>query len=165
MNLVRGILLDIEGTTTPMRFVTEVLFPFARAHVRAYLERSVASEDSRAVLARLREEHDADDREGRSPPAWIDRSAETRIDSVVAYVEWLMDRDRKSTGLKSLQGAIWQEGYGNGALRGEVFPDVPPALERWSRSGVDVRIFSSGSILAQKLLFSSCESGDLTRFL
>jgi enolase-phosphatase E1 len=76
-----------------------------------------------------------------------------------------MDRDRKSTALKELQGQIWQEGYRTGELRGKVFPDVPPALEAWHQHGVDVRIFSSGSILAQKLLFSTTPAGDLTRFL
>jgi enolase-phosphatase E1 len=76
-----------------------------------------------------------------------------------------MDQDRKSTALKRLQGVIWQEGYREGALHGEVFSDVPAALERWRRNGLDVRIFSSGSVLAQKLIFSSTPSGDLTRFL
>jgi len=76
-----------------------------------------------------------------------------------------MERDRKSTGLKSLQGKIWQEGYRSGELRGEVYPDVPPALERWRDQGIDVAIFSSGSIQAQKDLFRSTGSGDLTRFI
>jgi len=73
-----------------------------------------------------------------------------------------MDRDRKSTGLKSLQGRIWEEGYRSGALRGEVFADVPRAFERWRRQGRDIAIFSSGSVLAQKLLFASTPAGDLT---
>lgn len=76
-----------------------------------------------------------------------------------------MDRDRKSTALKSLQGKIWDEGYRSGELRGEVYPDVPPALERWRRHGVDTAIFSSGSVQAQQLLFRSTPFGDLTRFM
>jgi 2,3-diketo-5-methylthio-1-phosphopentane phosphatase len=76
-----------------------------------------------------------------------------------------MDQDRKSTALKNLQGKIWQEGYRSGELHGEVYPDVPPALERWHRAGTDVRIYSSGSILAQQLIFSTTRYGDLTRFL
>jgi enolase-phosphatase E1 len=76
-----------------------------------------------------------------------------------------MDHDRKSTALKTLQGRIWQEGYRSGELHGEVFPDVPVALERWSQAGRDIRIYSSGSILAQQLLFSTTRRGDLTRFL
>jgi enolase-phosphatase E1 len=76
-----------------------------------------------------------------------------------------MDQDRKSTGLKSLQGKIWEEGYRAGDLRGEVYPDVPPALERWRRQGIDVAIFSSGSVQAQRSLFTSTAAGDLTRFI
>jgi enolase-phosphatase E1 len=77
----------------------------------------------------------------------------------------LIDHDRKSTGLKSLQGKIWAQGYREGDLRGEVFPDVPPALERWHRQGIDVAIFSSGSVQAQRNLFASTSAGDLTRLI
>jgi len=76
-----------------------------------------------------------------------------------------MDRDRKSTGLKSLQGKIWDEGYRVGELRGEVYPDVAPALERWVRQGIQIAIFSSGSVQAQRSLFQSTAAGDLTRFI
>ena len=76
-----------------------------------------------------------------------------------------MDQDKKSTGLKSLQGKIWEEGYRAGDLRGEVYPDVPPALERWRRQGIDIAIFSSGSLQAQRSLFSNTVAGDLTRFI
>ena len=76
-----------------------------------------------------------------------------------------MDRDRKSTGLKSLQGKIWEEGYRTGELRGEVYPEVGPALERWRRQGIDIAIFSSGSVQAQRSLFRNTASGDLTRFI
>ena len=76
-----------------------------------------------------------------------------------------MDRDRKSTGLKSLQGKIWEEGYRAGALKSEVYSDVPPALERWRRQGIDIAIFSSGSIQAQQDLFRNTVAGDLTRFI
>jgi enolase-phosphatase E1 len=84
---------------------------------------------------------------------------------VVAYVHWLMDQDRKSTGLKSLQGKIWEEGYRAGDLKGEIYPDVSPALERWRRLGIDIAIFSSGSVQAQRSLFSNTTAGDLTRFI
>jgi enolase-phosphatase E1 len=84
---------------------------------------------------------------------------------VVAYVHWLMDRDRKSTGLKSLQGKIWEEGYQAGELESEVYPDVPQALERWCREGKDIAIFSSGSVQAQQSLFRSTRAGDLTGWI
>jgi enolase-phosphatase E1 len=76
-----------------------------------------------------------------------------------------MDQDRKSTGLKSLQGKIWEEGYRSGELKGEVYPDVLPALERWRAQGIDVAIFSSGSVQAQRSLFKNSVAGDLTRFI
>jgi len=76
-----------------------------------------------------------------------------------------MDRDRKSTGLKSLQGKIWEEGYRSRELRSEVYPDVPPALERWRRRGVDIAIYSSGSVQAQRSLFSNASVGDLGGFI
>ena len=76
-----------------------------------------------------------------------------------------MDRDRKSTGLKSLQGRIWDEGYRAGSLKGEVYPDVPPALARWRGQGIDIAIFSSGSVQAQRSLFRNTDAGDLTRFI
>ena len=76
-----------------------------------------------------------------------------------------MEQDRKSTGLKSLQGKIWDEGYRAGDLRGEVYPDVPPALLRWRRQGIDIAIFSSGSIQGQRSLFTNTTAGDLTPFI
>ena len=145
----RGVLLDIEGTTTPISFVYDVLFPYARRHVAEYIRH--------AGLSDLQREHEEDVRQGNNPPPW---SAEP-----VSYIHWLMDQDRKSTALKNLQGKIWLEGYQSGELRGEVFQDVPPALERWHRNKVDIRIFSSGSVLAQRLIFSSTAAGDLTKFL
>jgi enolase-phosphatase E1 len=83
---------------------------------------------------------------------------------VVATVERLMDSDSKTTGLKSLQGLVWESGFRSGKLRAEIFADVLPALERWKKAGVELRIYSSGSILAQKLFFSHTTVGDLTHF-
>jgi len=145
----KGILLDIEGTTTPISFVYDVLFPYARTHAGEYLDNEAQQS--------LKLEYDAEIACGATPPAWSENA--------LAYVYWLMDQDRKSTALKTLQGRIWQEGYRRGELQGEVFPDVPVALQRWHDAGLDVRIYSSGSILAQKLIFSTTRYGDLTRFL
>ena len=162
---IQGILLDMEGTTTPIDFVYSVLFPFARARVAAYLAESVDSAAGASDLRRLKDEHGVDRAAGLDPLAWVETPAPAEAASAAAYVHWLMDRDRKSTGLKSLQGKIWEQGYRAGELAGQVFPDVPPALERWRRNGIAVHIFSSGSVLAQWLLFSSCPEGDLTRLL
>ena len=124
-----------------------------------FLERHWSEPDVRADVARLEAEHAAEGSE-RAPPSWRNDVA-----GVAAYVQWLMDQDRKSTGLKSLQGKIWEEGYRAGDLHSEVYPDVPPALERWQREGLDVAIFSSGSVQAQRSLFRRTAAGDLTRFI
>jgi enolase-phosphatase E1 len=162
---VQGILLDIEGTTSPIDFVYQVLFPFVRVHLKDYLRRNAASVELQRDLSMLREEHLKDREQRLAPPEWADADLGAAIESVVHYVFWLMDRDRKSTGLKSLQGKIWQQGYLAGELKSRVFQDVPPALEYWKNNNLDVRIFSSGSVLAQKLFFANTEGGDLTRFL
>jgi enolase-phosphatase E1 len=156
---IRAVVLDIEGTTTPIDFVHKTLFGYARVRVGEFLRRHWEDPEVRADVARLEAEHAAEPAEP-SLSAWRDDPA-----AVTAYVHWLMDRDRKSTGLKSLQGKIWEAGYQSGELRGEVYPDVLPALERWQRDGVDVAIFSSGSVQAQQSLFRSSVVRDLTRFI
>ncbi len=161
----RAILLDIEGTTTPLDFVTEVLFPYSRIHAKDFLKRHWSSEVVRTDVAGLRQEHAADWRGGLAPPPLQDSPPETQLESMVAYIHWLIDRDRKSTPLKSLQGKIWGEGYRNGELRSQVFGDVPPALTRWRQRNKEICIFSSGSVLGQKLLFAHTTAGDLTKFL
>jgi enolase-phosphatase E1 len=180
-----AILLDIEGTTTPIAFVYDVLFPFARRRLLAYLADPGNRLASAEPLRRLRAEraaeqssavlqtatgapnnppppasasNDASQHAPASPGASEDRD----VGSIASYVEWLMDQDRKSPGLKLLQGQIWQDGYRSGELRGEVFADVPAALRRWRTAGIAVAIYSSGSELAQRLLFGSTTAGDLT---
>jgi enolase-phosphatase E1 len=161
----RVILLDIEGTTTPVEFVYEVLFPFARLHVGEYVRRHQLNAEVRADIEALKAEHRADTEAGREPPDWREGSAGARAESATRYVRWLMEQDRKSTGLKSLQGKIWESGYRGGLLRGQVYEDVPPAFARWRGQRRSIHIFSSGSVLAQKLLFAHTNAGDLTAYL
>src|SRR5262249_44525458 len=92
-------------------------------------------------------------------------TSRTHLDAAVAYAHWLMDRDRKSPALKALQGLVWEEGYRSSALVGQVYPDVKPALERWRAAGIDAGIYSSGSVLAQQLLFGQSIAGDLRPLL
>ena len=162
---VRAVLLDIEGTTTPIAFVYDSLFPFARERARDFLFQNFESAELQTDLALLREEFNADPALDLAPPPLIDAPREARIESIVTYIHWLMARDRKSTGLKALQGKIWKQGYETGTLKAQVYSDVAPALERWRKAGLKVHIFSSGSVLAQKLLFAHTDAGDLTRFL
>ena len=159
---VRALLLDIEGTTTPIAFVHEVLFPFVRAKLRAFLDARWRSSELAEVRRHLAVERDADLGRGETPPPLRMANDERALTSLAAFVEWLMDRDRKSPGLKLLQGLIWEEGYRGGELHGLVFDDVPEAMRAWKAAGLTLAIYSSGSELAQRLLFQSTEHGDLT---
>jgi enolase-phosphatase E1 len=158
------ILLDIEGTTTPIAFVTETLVPYARTHLRAYLLRHGESPQYVGLLETFRREHAADAQARRPVPPWSGTGAASR-ESVERYAEWLMDHDRKSTALKELQGYVWEEGYQAGELVAPMFPDVLPAFERWRAAGTPIGIFSSGSVLAQRWLFRKSTAGDLTPYL
>jgi enolase-phosphatase E1 len=158
---VAVILLDIEGTTTPIAFVHDVLFSYARERLYAYLKAHRAESELQGLLATLRVEWQEDARTKQEPPPW----ALADIPAAARYLEWLMERDRKSPALKRLQGEIWAEGFRDGTLKGEVYADVPPALKRWRAAGLDVAIYSSGSVFAQKMLFGTTEHGDLTRLL
>ena len=157
-----AILLDIEGTTTPIDFVYQTLFPYARSQATEFLARHRSSPDVLLDLDALYRQHAEDTRQGLNPPM-LQNSEQPK--SLVPYVEWLIERDRKSTPLKSLQGKIWAEGYASGELHSQVFDDVPPAFKRWQQQKRTIGIFSSGSTLAQKLLFSHSVAGDLTGYL
>jgi enolase-phosphatase E1 len=163
--MIKAVLLDIEGTTTPIAFVHEVLFSYARLRVRDYLTTYADSSEVQADLAKLMAEHKSDVEQGLDPPPLVTTPGETAVNSEAGYIVWLIDRDRKSPGLKSLQGKIWKDGYLQGELKSQVFADVPPALSRWRERGITVNIFSSGSVLAQQLLFAHTELGDLTSFI
>ena len=162
---IRGILLDIEGTTTPISFVHEVLFSYAREHVRDYLTTHFAEAEVKTDVAGLREEHAVDVEQELQPPPLTNETLDSAMDSLTKYIHWLIDRDRKSGPLKSLQGRIWKGGYLDGSLKAQVYADVTPALSRWQQAGLTINIFSSGSKLAQQLLFSHTELGDLTKFI
>jgi enolase-phosphatase E1 len=164
-NSIQAILLDIEGTTTPLDFVFRTLFPYARQRLEQFLLEHGSEPSIREDVAALRMQHRDAAAEKLNPPPWADDSPGAELASAAAYGAWLIDRDSKCSALKSLQGKIWQEGYRTGDLRGEVYPDVPLALARWSRQGKIICIFSSGSVLAQKLLFGCSAAGDLTGFL
>jgi len=163
---VSTILLDIEGTTTPIDFVYQVLFPYARARVSDFLARHLDDdEEVRAAVSDLIDERAKDESQPRNPPHTAGRPGESQLDAVVAYAQSLMDQDRKLTSLKMIQGKVWEAGYLSGELKGQVFPDVAPNLRRWHDQGRTICIYSSGSVLAQKLLFANTEEGDLTEFI
>jgi enolase-phosphatase E1 len=162
---IEVVLLDIEGTTTPVTFVHDVLFPYARARVRAYVDDTAHSDaEVRQIIEDLRLESSASEWQR---PFGFQQAAnrEPQAADIVPFTFWLMDRDRKSRPLKALQGRIWEQGYATGALEGEVYPDVRGAFVRWTAAGIRIGIFSSGSVLAQQLLFAHSTAGDLSLFL
>lgn len=135
-----AVLTDIEGTTTPIAFVRDTLFPYARARLPWLLDRA----SDPAVAAELAEV-------ARLAPG---------VPPLDALLGW-MDRDAKVTPLKALQGIAWSEGYDSGELRGELYPDVAPNLRRWAASGVRLFVYSSGSAAAQRQIFGHSNAGDL----
>jgi len=154
----KGILLDIEGTTSSVSYVYDVLFPYARKRVEAFLEgnwRAPAVQAACDLIAR--------DAGAQSMADWCgDGVSESQArGNVVAEVYKLMDADVKATGLKELQGIIWKEGFEKGELQSHVYPDVAKAFEAWRAAGLDLRIFSSGSVAAQRMLFAHSRYGNL----
>jgi enolase-phosphatase E1 len=160
------ILLDIEGTTTPVDFVYKMPFPYANAKVESFLHKHFREQEIMSLIEQLHEQYQNDkEQEELQPPSWVDGTHESQLRSAVAYCQWLMFKDIKYTALKSLQGKIWEEGYNKGDLRGTVYPDVPPAFKHWRLQKRQICIYSSGSVLVQQLLFRTVASGDLTPYI
>ncbi|MEQ4453173.1 acireductone synthase [Kosakonia sp. YIM B13605] len=145
--MIRAIVTDIEGTTSDIRFVHNVLFPYAREHLAAFVTAEQYNEPVSTILDNLREEID---------------QPQTTTAELIDVLFAFMDEDRKSTALKALQGIIWRDGYVNGDFKGHLYPDVLPQLEKWKSQGIDLYVYSSGSVAAQKLLFGYSDEGDIT---
>jgi enolase-phosphatase E1 len=143
---VRAVLTDIEGTTSSIAFVKDVLFPYARARLPRFIE---SHQDDPEVIRWL----DATARE-----AGIDDPRSRRM--VDTLLRWV-DEDRKATPLKALQGMIWKAGYEAGDYRAHVYAEVPAKLREWKARGLRLFVYSSGSVAAQKLFFGHSEAGDL----
>jgi enolase-phosphatase E1 len=163
---VKAVLLDIEGTTSSIAFVYDVMFPYVRRNIDDFLTRHILRADVMASIHQM-----AVDAGYPDARLWrLDQMAgSSQVDRpphefVGEQVKALMDRDSKSTGLKSLQGLIWQAGFESGELQSHLFSDVVPALEDWHRRGIAIGIYSSGSIVAQKLFFGHTPHGDLNRY-
>lgn len=141
---VRLVLTDIEGTTSSISFVKDALFPFARAHLPAFVRAHAHEADVAAQLQAVCED------------------ANVNSNQVVDVLLQWMDEDRKATPLKALQGMIWRQGYEDGTLTSHVYPDAVIGLKRLHQSGITLAVYSSGSVPAQKLLFGHTEVGDLS---
>ncbi|GAC1657719.1 MAG: acireductone synthase [Vulcanimicrobiaceae bacterium] len=138
---------DIEGTTGSIAFVKEVLFPYADAHLAEFVRANRGAELTDSVLAETAE---------------IANIARSDEDALVAKLRDWIAQDRKETPLKTIQGAIWAAGYAEGSLRGHIYSDAVDALQAWHARGLKLYIYSSGSVMAQTLLFSHSVAGDLT---
>ena len=158
---MRGILLDIEGTTSSISFVYDVMFPYARRELASYLSDHWESENLSRACDLI-----AEDAGYESFSHWSDglATAKQQQTLVIKEVTRLMDADIKATGLKQLQGLIWRAGFEGGEMQAHVYDDVPPALQRWRDQGLDIRLYSSGSIAAQKLFFAHTLVGDLLHY-
>lgn len=144
--MIKAILTDIEGTTSSISFVHDVLFPYARARLADFV-RTYAEEPAVAGLL-----DDVRSEAGK----------ELDIEGIIAQLIAWIDADIKATPLKALQGMIWESGYHNGDFKGHLYADAEQGLRRWHAQGIKLYIYSSGSVHAQKLLFGHTEYGDLT---
>ncbi len=145
--MIRAILTDIEGTTSSISFVKDVLFPYARERLPAFVATHAEDPEMRHWL------HEA------AKEAGLVSASQQEI--IELLIRWI-DADRKSTALKALQGMIWKAGYEDGEYRAHVYAEVPARLREWQRDGKRLYVYSSGSVPAQKLFFAHTEAGDLT---
>jgi 2,3-diketo-5-methylthio-1-phosphopentane phosphatase len=171
------VLLDVEGCTTSMAFVTDTLFPYAAQHTRAWLEANwgtaAAQSDVSALVLGSAEDIASGVAGADLCPvkAEVVVNATTKeevaaaINAVMANVSWQMSLNRKTGSLKQLQGHVWAAGYEQGTLKGHLFEDTPKAFQEWSSAGKNVYIYSSGSRDAQRLLFKHSVAGDLRPLL
>jgi len=146
VSLIRAIVTDIEGTTTPIAFVHQTLFPFSRERLPAFCKTHATEPQIAKAL------QDARDLAGEPTLG---------LDATIALLDRWIVEDKKAGPLKTIQGHIWREGYDEGVLRSEVYPDAAAELRKWHALGVDLYVYSSGSEEAQRLIFSHSDQGDL----
>lgn len=144
--MIKAIVTDIEGTTSSILFVKDVLFPYARAHLADYVQSHRQEPQVQALLGDVGKEV----------------GSELTLEQTVAQLIQWIDEDKKVTPLKSLQGLIWEAGYRQGDFHGHIYADAVANLKAWKQAGLDLYVYSSGSVYAQKLLFGHTEYGDLT---
>ena len=144
---IKAILTDIEGTTSAVSFVFDVLFPYAAKHLPGFIRQHAEDPEVALQLGAVR-------LDSGEPEADVER--------VIEILQQWIAEDRKATPLKALQGMVWAQGYQAGQLKGHVYPDAVEALQRWHAAGYRLFVYSSGSIQAQKLIFGCSEAGDLT---
>lgn len=156
------LLLDIEGTTCPVSFVTDILFPFAKQELSRYVKQNEKDHSSNKTIQAAKNEWTED-----QSPESMDLKKQVTLQEIseseglIQYLKHLIAIDKKSTALKDLQGKIWESGYRKGALKAEMFPEAAECLQQWHQQGVALCVYSSGSIQAQKLLYRHTSEGSL----
>lgn len=159
------LLLDIEGTTCPVSFVSDVLFPFAKQELSHYIKQHWdKSPDNEQIQAAKKEWLDDRSTESIQIKQQVIKGEAEEIDGLIQYLKHLISIDKKSTALKDLQGKIWEHGYKNGELKSQLFPETSECLREWREQGLTLSVYSSGSIQAQKLLYRHSPAGDLEKF-
>jgi enolase-phosphatase E1 len=141
-------------------FVGEVLFPYAKQQMPVFLADQAENQIVQELLIQVFEAWDKDT--DIEAAALRQRYCQKDTKAAVSYLSWLIEKDRKLTPLKELQGLIWRQGYDQGLLKAPLYADVPEALERWHSAGLELSTYSSGSINAQKLLYRHSTHGDLS---
>lgn len=145
---VRAVVTDIEGTTSSIAFVKDVLFPYARQRLADFIARS--PEKAAPILNEVRQ---------------LEGNPSLTPDQIAGLLQQWIDEDRKIAPLKALQGMIWADGYANGEIVGHIYPDAADALRAWHKNGLPIYIYSSGSVEAQRLIYGHTAEGDLTPLL
>jgi enolase-phosphatase E1 len=156
----RCVLLDIEGTISDIRFVYDVMFPYARREIPNYLDQHWRSEPVLESINLIARDAGFESAADWLSPNW--QTGEPAIKHKVCHhIDQLMSSDSKTTGLKDLQGLVWKSGFERHEIRAELFDDVVPSLENWKKIGLDLRIYSSGSVLAQRMFFEHTTLGNI----
>ena len=159
------LLLDIEGTTCPVSFVSDILFPFATKHLSSYIKQHWNKNSQDKAIQEANEEWSADhSAESMRIKKQLSQGEIQEIDGLIQYLKHLISIDKKSTALKDLQGKIWEYGYNNGELKSVLFPETAECLRQWHEQGLTLSVYSSGSIQAQKLLYRHSTNGNLEGF-
>lgn len=144
--MIKAIVTDIEGTTSSLSFVKDVLFPYARKNIGDYIRRHSEEDKIIPLMNEVR----------------MEAGVDLDLEGVIGQLEKWIDEDKKITALKTLQGLLWEAGYQQGDFQGHIYDDARQKLESWHQQGVRLYVYSSGSVYAQKLLFGFTVYGDLT---
>ena len=156
------LLLDIEGTTCPVTFVSEILFPFAERELSHYVtEHESDSSQNRSIQDARREWESDQSPESQHLKKQVSELQINKVEGLIQYLKHLISIDRKSTALKDLQGQLWEHGYRKGELKSELFPETAECLRQWHQQKITLSVYSSGSVHAQKLLYRHSSSGNL----